>query len=94
MRVQVLGIIAATAVTISQAVAQQPASQPLAAPLLIVGRTAAAIIAEGQYSGKLQRYYDPTRELFAEYPYYLWRDACYIRQPSNTFYSVPIESCR
>lgn len=93
MRVQLLAIVLANALAISQAVAQQPASRPLAEPLLIVGRTAAAILADGQYSGKLQRYREP-HILFAEYEYYLWRDGCYIRQPSGAFYSVPTESCR
>jgi hypothetical protein len=94
MRVQLLGIISANALAISQAMAQQPVGQPLAAPLLIVGRTAATIVAEGQRTGVLQRYQDDRHELIAEYEYYLWREACYIRQPSGTFYSVPSESCR
>ena len=93
MRIQHLGIIAASAVTISQAIAQQPSNQPSStAPLLIVGRTAAAIVAEGQHTGVLQRYLD--RNLVSEHDYYLWRDACYIRQSPGAFYSVPVESCR
>jgi len=94
MRIQLLGIIAASAVTISQAIAQQPSNQPSStAPLLIVGRTAAAIVAEGQHTGVLQRYLD--RNLVSEHDYYyLWRDACYIRQSPGAFYSVPVESCR
>jgi hypothetical protein len=93
MRVQLLGIIAASALTISQAMAQQPADQPSgAAPIPIVGRTAAAIAAEGQHTGTFQRYQD--RKLFAEHGYYLWRDGCYLRQTSGDFVSVPLASCR
>jgi hypothetical protein len=95
MRVHLLAIIAANALTISQAIAQQPSNQPSgAAPELIVGQTAAAIQAEGQRTGVLQRYHEPPHDLFAEHPYYLWRGGCYIRQLSGAFYSVPIESCR
>ena len=93
MRVQLWGIIAANALTISQAMAQQPSDQPSgAAPIPIVGRTAALIAAEGQRTGTLQTYQD--RNLVAEHDYYLWRDGCYIRQMSGNFVSVLLASCR
>ena len=94
MRVQLLGIIAANALTISQAMAQQPSDQPSgAAPIPIVGRTAAVIAAEGQRTGTLQTYQDDPH-LVAEHYYYLWRDGCYLRQTSGDFVSVPLASCR
>jgi hypothetical protein len=91
---RLLGFIAATALIISQAIAQQSAGQPSdAAPAVIVGRTAVTIAAEGQRMGKLQRYQDDPN-LIAEYEYYFWRNGCYLRQSSGDFVSVPIESCR
>ena len=85
-------MIAASAVTISQAMAQQPTSPPLSEPDRIVGRTAAAIVAEGERKGTLQTYQDT--KLVSEHPYYLWHDSCYIRYASGVFYSASIESCR
>jgi hypothetical protein len=91
MRVYLLAIIAA--LTISQAMAQQPADQQsAAAPTPIVGRAAATITAEGQRKGALLTYQD--RNLAAQDYYYSWRDGCYIRYPSGVFQSVPLESCR
>jgi hypothetical protein len=73
--------------------AQQPADQPSGvAPTLIVGQTAAAIAAEGRHTATLETYLD--EKPVAEHGYYLWRDGCYIRQPSGGFYSVPLTSCR
>src|SRR5215469_9539353 len=92
MRVQLLGFIAVSALSISQAIAQQPANQQSApAPILIVGQAAAAITAEGQRKGTLLTTQD-SRMVAREY-YYLWRDGCYIRQPSGDFQSVPLTSC-
>jgi hypothetical protein len=74
-------------------IAQQPADQPSGvAPTAVVGRTAAAIAAEGQRTGTLQTYLD--EKLVAEHGYYLWRNGCYIRQQSGDFYSVPLASCQ
>jgi hypothetical protein len=72
--------------------AQQPAGQQSAvAPTLIVGQPAAAIAAEGQHTGTLQT--TLKEKVVAQNDYYLWRNGCYIRQPSGNFYSVPITSC-
>ena len=92
MKVQLLGLMVANALTISQAMAQQPANQPPAgnAPL-IRGAAGAAIGAEGERKPTILTFQDD--KLAAEYLYFLWRGGCYVRFPSGDYQSVPLTSC-